>query len=45
MIDLSVKPFDESKTYSAYKPENVYKCTINNINDVFIYFFSLSFKR
>jgi len=34
MIDLSVKPFDESKTYSAYKPENVYKCTINNINDV-----------
>ena len=27
MVDLSVKPFDESKTYSAYKPGNVYKCT------------------
>lgn len=34
MVDLSVKPFDESKTYSAYKPGNVYKCTINNINDI-----------
>lgn len=33
MINLERKPFDESVTYQAYKPENVYKCDSKKIDE------------
>lgn len=34
MIDLVVKKFDESVTYQAYKPGNVYKCNVEDIEKI-----------
>ena len=34
MINLDDFLFDESTTYQAYNPNNVYKCTINNLEQI-----------
>lgn len=34
MVDLNRKAFNESKTYQAYNPNNIYKCDANNLEQV-----------